>query len=239
MIGQNVIKPLRPSRLGYGQIVLEDLKCGGFEGVQGLDGNAGDGMPVNMWVSIRNVWSSNRRDSPSLVGERVVVQPFVGQHAAEEDEPEGHVVLEHLTLDDAVVVVHAEESAAEVVPERTEMLAQVAAGIERVKGPSSSVHVRREADGGCVRDVREDRGRGRAKGRLYASPSPRERLASEVAVLRWLEGRSSVPIPRIIYSGPKFSIFKKIPGTQLLECYSRMDTTQKVRHHPSRFLHSL
>ena len=114
LIGQNVIKPLGPSHLGYGQIVLENLERGRFKGVQGLDGNTGDGVPANMWVRIRNVWSSNRRDSPSLVGERVVVQPLVSQHAAEEDKPEGHVILKHLTLDDSVVMVHAEKRATKV-----------------------------------------------------------------------------------------------------------------------------
>lgn len=50
-----MIEPLGPSRLWHRKIVLEDLERGSFQCVQGLDGNTGDGVPANMWVSVRNV----------------------------------------------------------------------------------------------------------------------------------------------------------------------------------------
>ena len=44
-------------------------------------------------VSIRRRRGLRDRDVPSLVGESVIVQPLIGEHAAEYDQPEGGIAL--------------------------------------------------------------------------------------------------------------------------------------------------
>ena len=87
-------QPVSPCRGRNGQIVAEDVEGERLQLVERLDGNVGDRVPgkvARQWLLSYIVHS--RQNIPSLVGEGVVIQPFVCQHTSQKDEPEWSVRL--------------------------------------------------------------------------------------------------------------------------------------------------
>lgn len=78
MAGQNVTQPLRPFVWRYGQVIREEIQSKRFQSVQGLDWDVGYGVPGGKYVSRTHVLDEFKNVSlPSLVRERMVVQPLV------------------------------------------------------------------------------------------------------------------------------------------------------------------